>query len=319
MSSRFHDEYRWATERAALFERRDRALLAVAGNDRTRFLQAMLTNDVKRLPVGHHLPACLLDAKGRIRAVLRILNRGDLFWIETGSSEKEKLREILEKHVIADDVAISGLPDLEVWTLLGPTARELFPASPGSGACGEFPVGTGSACVLALATPVDLTFQIYVKHGVNFPGICSAAEIRMIGPEAFDALRIEAGEAINGIDFAEENLLPEIPSLEAYVSYTKGCFLGQELIARLRARGNNVARRMMGLAIPGGEDGPAVGCPVHSGAEEVGRITSLCESPKLGSRLALAMLPRAVFEPGTELTVISAARAIPATVISLPL
>jgi folate-binding protein YgfZ len=319
MSSRFHEEYRCATERAALFERRDRTLLAVSGKDRTRFLQAMLTNDVKGLSVGRHLPACLLDAKGKIRAVLRILNRGDLFWIETGVSEKDRLREILEKHVIADDVAVSDLPDFEVWTLLGPGAGELLPAAPARDASGELTVGTSSAHVLTLATPVDPTFQMYVKRGVNFPASFSEARIRTIGPEVFDALRMEAGEAINGIDFTEETLLPEIPSLESSVSYTKGCFLGQELIARLRARGNNIARRMMGLAIPGGEDGLAVGCSVHSGMEEVARITSLCDSPKLGSRLALAILSRAVFEPGTELAAISADRTVPATVISLPL
>jgi tRNA-modifying protein YgfZ len=299
-----------------VFPRPDRAVLSVSGNDRTRFLQAMLSADVKRLPEGRHLPACLLDAKGRITAVLRVANFGGCFRIATDRSTLAIVLSVFEKHIVADDVTITDLTqETAVWFLLGSETKGVGPDLPGPGEIARLRLGNLDLTAIGLSTPVDPSFEIHLPASADFSAV--SKRFPELSRASFDTLRIEAGEPAAGVDFGPESLLSEIPFLEEAVSYTKGCFLGQETLARLRARGNNVSRRLMGVAIPGG--GGAVGSSVIFSGEEVGRITSLCDSSRLGSQLGLAFLPRSCFTPGTEVAVRIGAKEFPATVLSLPL
>jgi folate-binding protein YgfZ len=138
----------------------------------------------------------------------------------------------------------------------------------------------------------------------------------VVGHQAWESLRIEAGWPAWGRDVDQSVLLPEIP-IERWVSYTKGCYIGQEVVVRIRDRGH-VNRHLRGLLIEG-EAVPAPGSPVLAGDAEVGRVTSAAWSFGLARPVALAFVRRAHAAPGTRLEVRAGERTVPAVVSDLPL
>lgn len=304
-----------AVRRAAgLFELEDRGLVVVSGSDAVRWLSGMVTGDVASLSEGPDrsgCPALVLTHRGRIVADVNVLALRSGFWLETARTAAAALCERLSKLVIADDVRLEDeSASTARFAIEGPRARLVLEAAAGSqlriapDSCCEAEIGGVSAVVARFGWSGEDAYQVFAARGdaerirsalVAAPG----AGLVVCGPDALEVLRIEAGRPRLFAELSEEILPPEA-RLERWVSYTKGCYIGQEIIARLRSRGH-VNHLLVGLQIEA-ERLPAKDAPVRAGDKDVGEITSSALSPHVGS-IALAFVRVGSDAPGTELDV----------------
>ena len=284
------DEYRAFRESAGAVEL-PRDFVRAAGPDVNTFLQGQLSQDVARLGVGASAWALLLQPQGKVTAFLRVLRVGDEeFVLETDAGFGPAVIERLNRFKLRVKCDLDPL----AWRCLavrGPKAHELvlsgvvadWPGLPGSDVVGEAP-----------APP---------------PGV------PMCGMDAFEAVRIEAGIPVMGRELDEGTIPAEAGVVDMSVSFTKGCYTGQELVARIDSRGGNVPRKLRGVVL----GGPApVGATVMADGKEAGRLTSVAFSPGLDATVALAYVRRAV-EPPAEVVVEWEGGSLPARVEALPL
>ncbi len=301
---------------AGLFRLAQRGLLEVRGGDRVRWLDGQLTNRVTDLAPAAPRSGCyalLLTPQGRIVADVHVMARADVFWLELARAALPRARERLEKYVIADDVAlVDRSPAFARLGLEGPRARRILEA------CLGRPVELDAECVadvelagvpvtlaafgwsgetaLQLLVPLDRTETVESALGEagRSEGLVEA------GPELLEVLRVEAGVPHYGSELDEDVLPAEARLLERAVSFTKGCYAGQEVVARMQSR-DRVKHLLVGLALAG-DAPPAIGAPVTHGDERVGAVTSAAHSPRAGP-IALAYVVRSQAEPGTRLRV----------------
>ena len=317
MAEAAFSEYRAAREGAALVDLPDRGILAVTGPLRQKFLHGVLSNDVEKLLPGQGRRAALMDAKGHLLALMRVLVGQTEVWLEVAGNRADLVEEKLTFYRVAAPVRFQRRP-VEVMALLGPRAREVL-AKTGCDVPDLEPdahvAGAVAGQPVRVARAGDMPAQGYVLH-VDSPGAASATTALQsagavpIGRATLDALRIEDGRPWYGPDVTEDNLLHETGLIQEYHSPTKGCYVGQEVIARLDARGGNVNKALRGLRL----SGPAeAGSAVTAEGKEVGRITTAAVSPRLGP-IALAYVHRSRFDAGAQVEVAGAA----ATVVSLP-
>jgi folate-binding protein YgfZ len=284
------DDYRAFRESAGAVEL-PRDFVRAAGPDVNTFLQGQLSQDVVRLGVGASAWALLLQPQGKVTAFLRVLRVGDEeFVLETDAGFGPAVIERLNRFKLRVKCDLDPL----AWRCIavrGPKAHELvlsgvvadWPGLPGSDVVGEAP-----------APP---------------PGV------PMCGVDAFEAVRIEAGIPVMGRELDEGTIPAEAGVVDMSVSFTKGCYTGQELVARIDSRGGNVPRRLRGVVLAG----PApVGAAVMADGKEAGRLTSVAFSPGLDATVALAYVRRAV-EPPAEVVVEWEGGSLPARVEALPL
>ncbi len=270
-----------------LWERWPRGLLELRGTDRASFLQGMVSNDVKALAPGQSCHAALLDTTGHVLADLHVHAFADALIVETDPACFEVLSQTLSKFLIMEDVTLTDVSaDWAVVTVLEAGAGTL----PGEKRPSSAPFPAAFDLWLAAEDSPD-------RHGVA-----------TLTDDEAETLRVEAGTPKWGHELSPSVLLPEA-GMEDAVSYTKGCYVGQEIIARLQARGQaNRGLRFVLLA----DDAPVppVGSTVHvpeDGPEpgrEIGRITSAVASPRRGGQaLALAFIRKEYFADGTPVTV----------------
>jgi folate-binding protein YgfZ len=324
--SRVDEEVLAVRRSAGLFEHPHRGLLEVGGSDARRWLNGMVTNDVASLAEGPErsgCPALVLTHRGRIVADVQVLRVPEGFWLETAAMTRD-LADRLSKLVIADDVRLTDRSaDFARFGLEGPASRAVLER-----ACGALPALAPDAWLEASLAGRTLRIARFGWSGEDayqlFAPCDGAAAVRehllaslpesarrLVSQEALEVLRIEAGRPRLAAELSEEVLPPEA-RLENAVSYTKGCYIGQEIVARLRSRGH-VNHLLVGLRFAGGEL-PERGARVCAGEREVGEITSIARSPHAGA-IALGFV-RAGFEaPGTLLDVVG----LPAKVAALPL
>jgi folate-binding protein YgfZ len=312
----FHDEYRAAREGAAVVDLSDRAVLAVSGPPRQKFLQGILSNDVERKP-GQGCPAALMTARGHLRALLRVLVGRDAVWLECPPDRLEVVEQALAHYRVATPVRFEPRP-VAVLAILGPGARRAL-ASAGvelpEMAAEDHVERTLAGATVTVVRAGDLPGEGYVLHLADDAAsvvwrALLAAGATPLGRRALDTLRVEAGRPWYGSDVTEENLLHETGLVGQYHSPTKGCYVGQEVIARLDARGGNVNKMLRGLRL-GAAAGP--GAPVTAGGEILGRVTTAALSPRFGP-IAIGYVHRSHFAPGTAVEV----EGRPATVVALP-
>jgi folate-binding protein YgfZ len=310
--------YRAAREGAAWLEAPDRGLLAVQGPLRQKFLHNLLSNDVQARKPGEGCLAALMDARGHLQAFLRVLVGQDTVWLEAPSAGLEALERTLAHYRVAAPVRFQAVPTA-VLALIGPGGRAAL-----GRAGAEVPELAPQAHVVTrlaghdvrVSAASDLPAPALVLH---VPPAASAALRAALGEvgappltrETFDVLRIEQGRPWYGVDVTEENLLHETGLVREYHSPSKGCYVGQEVIARLDARGGHVNKRLCGLRLGAPA---AAGATIRAGGRDVGRVTTVGMSPRLGP-IAMGYLHRSAFEPGTRVEVDGAA----ATVAALPL
>lgn len=313
---------------AALSPLSERAVLCARGDDRTTFLQGMLSNDVARLAPGAGTHALLLTEQGRVVADLVVLVLDDRLWLDLPAASRERVRAALERFVVADDVELEDLA-LSGMALRGPAATAVLGRVLPADAAAIAALAEG-AHREAVHDGAHVRVARIAEHGVEgfhlwcAEAACSdalavhllAAGAVSVGPEAIEVQRIERGWARDGVDYDTQTLAAEIPSLARAVSYGKGCYLGQEVMERIAARGhvNWLLVRLAGD--PGARIAP--GAVVADGDQEVGRVTSAVVSPDTDRPLALARVRAAVATPERRLTVLDEGRATAVEVAITP-
>jgi folate-binding protein YgfZ len=289
-------------EGAALVDLTTRGVLEVSGPTRLKFLQGMLSHDVAGRPPGQGCRAAMLSARGGVQALVRALVEKDVVLLETDLDRLAPLQKALEHYRVAAPVRFAARP-ATVLALLGPGAEaalhaagvEPVPAEPEAHAV----VSLGGAAV-RIVRAGDLPGGGFVLH-VPPEGATGAwqalvaAGARPAGLDALDVRRVEALRAWWGDDVTEENLLHETGLVGECASFTKGCYIGQEMVARLDARGGNVNKALRGLRLAGPV---APGAAVTAGGAEAGRVRTAVVSPRLGP-IALAYVHRNHFAAGT--------------------
>jgi folate-binding protein YgfZ len=308
-----------------LVDRSDLGLVEVTGRDRASFLHAMLSNDVKSLEPGQGRTAAFLDVHGKVQALLDVWALPDRILLVTPPGLAAKTLQGLDHYLFSEKAVLrDATGELALLMLAGPgapaLAERLAGASPASepwaSVAGRFE-GTEVRLVRGggetgepevwMAAPATL--------GGRLQQAATAAGAVTVGPSAWEALRIEAGWPAYGRDVNASVLLPEIP-VARWVSYTKGCYIGQEVVVRIRDRGH-VNRHLRGLVV-GSDTVPAPGSVVLAEGAEVGRVTSAAWSFALARPVALAFVRRAHAAPGTRLEIRAGELTLPATVSDLP-
>ena len=285
--------------RAGFYEQK-RGLIAVWGNESLQFLDGLITNDMKTLEDGQQMLAAFPNAQGRLLAVIRMKRQGERFLIETEDATQEVLFQNLFRFTFAGDFFIEDLSDgYTYFELFGPkkdiyhpNVAERWPQS----FVYELPYGAG------YFVPTDLAPKFR-----DF--LVSDNGCQVIDDELYQILRIEAGIPKFGIDMDETTIVPEL-GLDGLISYTKGCYIGQEIIARIHFRGH-VAKQLTGLVfssppyegwVAGGRGGSlSTDELVTEDGKPAGRITSITYSPKLEKTVALAYVRYEHLGAGTEL------------------
>ncbi|HWI04647.1 MAG TPA: glycine cleavage T C-terminal barrel domain-containing protein [Acidimicrobiales bacterium] len=269
-----------------------RDFVRATGPDVNSFLQGQLSQEVAGLGVGASTWALLLQPQGKVTAFLRVSRVGDEeLVLETDAGFGPAVIERLNRFRLRVKCDLDPL----AWRCLavrGPRAHELVP----EGLVADWPGLPGR----------DLVGE----------SPAAPAGVPMCGMDAYEAVRIEAGIPVMGRELDEGTIPAEAGVVDMSVSFTKGCYTGQELVARIDSRGGNVPRRLRGLVLA---DGPApVGAAVQADGKEVGQLTSVAFSPGLDATVALAYVRRAV-EPPAEVVVEWDGGSSPARVEALPL
>ena len=286
-------EYRALTESAGWLDLSRRGRLCLLGADREKFLHGQVTNDILKLRTGQGTCAALVNAKGRIESDLFVYKLADELLLDFEPGLTEKIAERLEHYVIAEDVQIVDVsPHFGLLSLQGPAS---VPIAQKAGF--EIPserlswVQSGEIYVIKNSRLGSGGFDFFVPVEA-LPEVVSRLESSgalRINEAAAEQVRIEQGIPRFGIDMDETNLAPET-GLERYaISYAKGCYIGQEIIARVRTYGQ-VAKALRVLRMAGDGPCPAKGARLFHEGKEVGVVTSFTASPKWGGRAGLGYL-----------------------------
>lgn len=293
-----------------------RGVVEVSGADAERWLDGMVTNETIGLAPGSGCYAALLTPKGRIVADLHVLRREEGYWLDTSGWVVPKVLERLDRYIVADDVKLADhSQDFARLSLDGPasTAALGVPDVP----AGHFlatEIGGVEIVAARFGWTGEKAWQLFVPAGCR-DDVVSALDVPLASGEALEVLRIEAGTPLLGAELDEE-VFPDEARLDAAISRTKGCYTGQEIVARLYSRGA-VNHLLVGLRFEG-EKAPAAEAPLFAGGRATGEVTSACLSPSLGPiGLGYARVEHA--EPGTQLRCEDPDEGITATVVELPL
>jgi len=297
-------------ERAALFDMGEqRGLIEVCGDDRVRWLDGMISGDVERLESSGSGAGCyavLLTNRGAIVADLHVAKIGETFLLESTRSEIPRIVEALDRLIIADDVTLADRSGAHVVLgLEGCTASAILRGAldgdaPAEDAWVESTLGGASVLVGAFGWSGEDAFQIRLdsedRPAVEAALDAAAGEALARGEhEDLEVLRVEAGVPALGLELDEEVLPPEA-RLERAIATDKGCYVGQEIVARLRSRGQ-VNHLLVGLDLDG-TDVPEVGVELTADGRKTGELTSVAVSPASGP-IALGYVRREHAEPGT--------------------
>ncbi len=271
--------------------------VTLGGADRQSFLHSFCTNDVRRLVPGDACEALFTNVKGKIVGHGVVTARDEELVIVTVPGQAARLIEHLDRYVIREDVTLSDTSAERAWWLVAGERQEevvaqlALGALPGAAVC-AFPweIAAGRPVTLIESQPVAADVLRHVLAGLGAV-VCNE--------ETWQAARIEWGLPLYGVDFGEDNLPQELGRNAQAISFTKGCYLGQETVARIDAMGH-VNRQLVGIRFAAA-DVPPVGTPLESDDATVGHVSSATFSPRLGAPLALAIVRHTCAAPGTPL------------------
>ena len=285
--------------------------LRVTGADRAAWLQGLLTNDIAALKPGDGCYAAYLTPQGRMISDVRVLARADHMLLDVPASQKAAVLERLSTFIIMEDVAIEDATDtIARLALHGPASASLLAsiagvdvAALGEHANVEARVGEQSVLIAGSRDLGVIGFDVYgsremlatlrpalIEHGAEH-----------IDDEAWHTLRIEAGRPLFGVDMTTDTIPLEAGIEDRAISFTKGCYVGQEIIIRVMHRGGGrVARKLVGLRA----DGAVIeGAAILSGDRSIGQVTSAAHSPRLDAWIAMGYVHRDFADDGTTVTV----------------
>ena len=305
-------QYRQLREECGLVEQAGRGLLIVSGPEAAEYLQGQLTNDVEAVEPGDGVYAALLDRKGHMQADMRVLRPGEEpeLWLDLEPEGLETARRHLQMYKIGREVEVADASgERLLLSLIGPRSVEIAgTAALPELACEEVLVA-GVAC-LAVGTAVGIDLLVPVSERERVGEALRGAGAVEVSAAAAEILRIESGRPRFGAEMGTETMPAEAGIVEQAVSFTKGCYIGQETVARLHYKGKP-NRHLRGLRL----SGPArAGEPLRLGEKEVGTVGSAAVSPALGP-IGLAILRREA-EPGATLAV--GEDGVTAQVVALP-
>jgi folate-binding protein YgfZ len=295
------DQYRALRDGGGFVELAGWSSVTFTGADRQAFLHNFCTNDVKRLAPGQSCEAFVTNVKGKVLGHGLVACREQELVFITVPGQASVVIGHLERYVIREDVALRDTTSERSYLLVGGRhGAEL----PNAADWMDWNLLNTSVCRLLETRPADLprTRQTLLDHGIV-----------ACGQAAFEALRIEAGTPLFGVDFDASNFPQEVGRNDRAISFTKGCYLGQETVARIDALGH-VNQQIAGVKFAGRQV-PAAGVTLTTGDATAGCVTSASYSPQLGAPLALAMVRREFLAPGTKLD----SAAGPCDVVALPI
>jgi len=308
------------TEGAALFRLPTRGVIEVAGADRVRWLDGMISADVKSLADGAGAWGLLLTRQGRVVADLHVLARAESLWLELEGAGVATVIARLSAYVVADDVTlVDRSAELSRLALEGPRAAEILAAVAGEPialaehAWREVEIGGARTSVAAYGFTGLPAFQLFGPVGAA-GAVAKAlleAGAREAPAETLERLRIEAGTPWLGREL-DESVLPAEARLDAAISTTKGCYTGQEVVTRMRSRGR-VGHLLMGLRFEG-EALPERGAAIEAASGRVGQLTSSVRSPEQGA-IGLGFVRAEAAEPGARVRVAG----VEARLVELPI
>ena len=267
------DGYRALRTDGGVVRRTDRAVLAVTGADRSTWLQGLVTNDVASLAPGEARYAAYLTPQGRMITDMVVVARADRLLLNVPAPLASSLRDRLDGLIFAEDAQVlDESASFEVWTAIGP-------GDPSGGEITDVIVDAGE------------------PHGFVYP------EINF---DTFEVVRIERGIPRFLVDMDTETIPLEAGIEDRAISFTKGCYVGQEVIVRVTHRGGGrVAKKLVRWkADPSAAVAPLPGARIFSNEKDIGRITSAAYSPSRDAVVGLGYVHRNFVTPGTEVTVV---------------
>ncbi|MGC1851539.1 MAG: folate-binding protein, partial [Solirubrobacterales bacterium] len=231
-------QYRQLREECGLLDRSGRGKLSVTGGEAAEYLQGQLTNDVEALAPGEGQYAALLDRKGHMQADMRVLRTSaEEIWIDTEPEALEAARRHLEMYKIGRDVTIAELTaGRAILSLIGPRSVEIAGAAALPDNANEAVTVGGIEC-LAVGTAGGIDLIAKLADAERLRDVLIAAGAAEVSPEAAEVVRIEAGIPRFGAEMSTETMPAEAGIVERAVSFTKGCYIGQEPVARLHYKG----------------------------------------------------------------------------------
>jgi tRNA-modifying protein YgfZ len=320
--------YDAARHGAAFVDRSHLGRIVVSGNERASYLQGLLTNDIVALKSGQGCYAAYLTAQGRMIADLHVYELGDVILLTMAGAVKDMVMGKLDQFIFSEDVQLGDVTDAfaqvavvgpgaaaRVASIVSGVSEEELRALPAHGNVRRTWSG-GTVIVVRVVDTGEPGFDLHVERpqaGALKAALLAGQALELTGADA-ETLRIESGVPLFGRDMDEETIPLEAGIESRAISFTKGCYVGQEIIIRVLHRGHGrVARKLVGLTVDDGP-GPAAGATIRSGDRDVGRVTSATMSPTLKRPIALGYVQRDFLEAGTKLTILEQT----ATVTTLP-
>lgn len=272
-------------EKATAFYRQKRGLIEVSGNEAVQFLNGLITNDIAKLEDGAQMSAAFPNVQGRLLAFVRVLKAGDKFLFETEKATHEKVFQNLFRFTFAGDFFVEDLSEkFEYFSVQSSKSK------------------AQSSDAIVFDSKFGKDYFVPNESADEFSDELKSEGAVEISDALYEVLRIENGVPLYGIDMDETTVVLET-GLDEAVSFTKGCYIGQEIIARIHFRGH-VAKKLTGLIFE------AETANVNSGDEiksledkNAGKITSVTFSPKLGKTIALALVRYDFLTEETELKI----------------
>jgi folate-binding protein YgfZ len=306
-------QYRALREEAGLVDRSARGKLKLNGAEAAELLQGQLTNDIEALEPGQGGYAALLDRKGHLSADMRVLRLGeDEIWLDTEAETLDALRSHLEMYKIGREVEVADVSgDWAIVSLIGPAAYEVAGTGPLSPEYAHRSHQLNGIEVLAVGTDLGVDLIAPAEAAASLRDALIGAGAEPVSDEAAEIARVESGRPRFGREMNTSTMPAEAGIEERAVSFTKGCYIGQETVARLHYKGKP-NRHLRGLRL---SDPVPQGTPLTLGEKVVGEVGTACISPAHGP-IALAIVRREA-APGD--TVVAGEDGVTATLVdSLP-
>ena len=300
-----------------MVDRSARGRIVVSGADRASYLQGLLTNDIVALKAGRGCYAAYLTAQGRMIADVYVYELGDVILLTMNGGVKDDVLAKLDQFIFSEDVQLGDVTATFAQIgVIGPDAvtivsRLLTGASPDAlGALAEHgnlrAEWNGEPAIVTRVTDTgEPGFDVFVDTSTRgaFETALATAGVAVLDEQTVEAIRLEAGVPVFRRDMDEDTIPLEAGIESRAISFSKGCYVGQEVIIRVLHRGHGrVARKLVGVVFDG-EQPPAGGSVVRAGDREVGRVTSSAISPALKRPIALAYLHRDFVTPGVAVSV----------------
>jgi len=320
-------EYRMLCETTGLLDKSYRAYLKFTGLDRARYLNAILTNDIKGLKESHGVVSLFLNPQGHIQAEIETYAHGELLLCVSYAMIRERLILVMEKYIVMDDVTLTDRTDAYATLAVeGPKAAAVTLALAGVelGAMDQLETReanvAGISCRVIKKSPGGVTGAEFLVGREKSEELWRVLEGAVhnegggpVGYTALNTVRLEQGIPWFGYDFGEKQIPHEAGLQDSHISYSKGCYTGQEIVERVRSRGQ-VNRLRVSLRFDGTAP-PATNTPLLADGKEMGYVTRSGFSPTLHAWIGMGYVRREKSVAGTELVLVDGG----ATVIATPL